>query len=77
MVIKKLEKTQTIEQFIEKGGIVASENANSKEHEWTNFTIRIRKDLSKKIDDVIENRIGISKTAWILEAIQDKLSAKL
>jgi len=77
MVIKKLEKPQNIEEFIEKGGAVASEKINSKEHEWTNFTVRIRKDLSKKIDEVIENRIGISKTAWILEAIQEKLSTKL
>jgi predicted HicB family RNase H-like nuclease len=76
MVIKKLEKVN-VEEFIAKGGQVSSEKDSSNKLEWTNFTLRIRKDLSEKIDVVIADRIGISKTAWILEAIQEKLSTKL
>ena len=72
MVIKKLETTQTVEDFIEKGAEVCGKKEENK-FEWTNFTLRIRKDLSQEIDNVLKNRIGISKTAWILEAIQQKL----
>ncbi len=77
MVIKKLERPKNLEEFVEQGGTIASEKKVGSELEWTNFTLRIRKDLSQRIDDTIQNRIGISKTAWILEAIQDKLNTKL
>jgi predicted HicB family RNase H-like nuclease len=77
MVIKKLEKPSDVEKFIDKGGQVSCDKEPACKLEWTNFTLRIRKDLSEKIDCVIEERIGISKTAWILEAIQEKLNTKL
>ncbi len=43
---------------------------------WLHFTLRIRKDLLEDIEKVLEKRIGISKTAWILEAIQEKLKTE-
>ncbi len=73
MVIKKLEKPKNLEEYVEQGGTVPSEKKMNSEFEWKIFTLRIRKDLSEKINHKIENRIGITKTAWILEAIQDKL----
>ena len=74
MGLRKLEKknSQTIEEIIDRGGSVrADKSENTKE--WKNFAIRIRKDLLSRIDEILEGRIGITKTAWILEAIQEKL----
>lgn len=42
-------------------------------HSWTNFTLRIRNDMLTGIDRVLEETVGISKTGWILQAIQEKL----
>lgn len=75
MAQSKFQKPKSLEEFISEGASVLSDQ--KKHIEWTNFTLRIRKDLSEKIDDAIIDRIGISKTAWILEAIQEKLSTKL
>lgn len=74
MVIRKLEKkeTSTLEDIIDRGGDVIADKKEDKK-EWHLFTLRIRKDISQKIDEALEERIGISKTAWILEAIQEKL----
>ena len=66
MVIKK-----RIEEVIDKGGHVTADN--EAKNEWTNFTLRIKTAMSKEIDDALSKTVGISKTGWILQAIQDKL----
>lgn len=68
MVIKK---KVAIEQVIDKGGRVVSDQEVEKK--WVNFTLRIRADMLKDIDDALEETVGISKTGWILQAIQEKL----
>ncbi len=40
---------------------------------WSNFNLRIRDDMVSGIEEDLENRIGLTKTSWILEAIQEKL----
>ena len=70
MALRKLEKP-SVDQIIDRGGEVSSEKSNEKV--WINFTLRIPKSLLDRIDIQLENRIGLSKTAWILEAIQEKL----
>lgn len=74
MVIRKHKKELTLEDAIKKG---ASVIADQKSKEWAYFSLRIRKDISDDIDQVLEKRIGISKTAWILEAMQEKLRREL
>lgn len=69
MVIKK-----KIEQVIEKGGHVRADQKRS--NEWTNFTLRIKLDMLEDIDEALEETVGISKTGWILQAIQEKLKRK-
>ena len=70
MVIKrKMDK----EEIINRGGQVTADN--EKGNEWTSLNLRIPKGLVKAIDDRRGSRIGISRTAWILEAIQEKMSA--
>ena len=71
MVIKK---KVAIEQVIDKGGRVVSDQEVEKK--WVNFTLRIRADMLKDIDDALEETVGISKTGWILQAIQEKLKRK-
>jgi hypothetical protein len=65
MVVRKLQKV------IDKGSDVSFDKISNRE--WINFSLRIRKDLLKGIDSAIEKRIGMTKTSWILEAIQEKL----
>lgn len=54
--------------FINKGGKAKSDNA-----EWTMVSLRITKNLLKDLDSMRCNRLGMSRNAWILEAIQEKL----
>ena len=75
MGLKKLEKAErpSIEDVIEKGGNVAADKQISQKTEWKNFNLRLRDDISDQIDEALLNRVGLSKTAWILEAIHEKL----
>jgi predicted HicB family RNase H-like nuclease len=78
MVIRKKEEDeeQTIsesvrKQIISKGGSVFSDK--NAEEEWTTVSLRITKELIETIDKELKERIGISRNAWILEAIQQKI----
>jgi len=77
MLAKKIEKILPTEknlekkrrEFIEKGGGVAADDQS----EWKNINLRLKSDMITKIDDIVQNeRIGMNRTAWILEAIQEK-----
>jgi hypothetical protein len=76
MVIKKkLEREETIDQnmrnkIIEKGASVA---ADQDLKEWINISLRITRELIGTIDSGLNTRVGISRNAWILEAIQEKI----
>ncbi len=61
-----------IEQVIEKGGHVSADN-QAETKEWTNFTLRIRTDMLNDIENAVNNSVGISKTGFILQAIDEKL----
>lgn len=56
-------------EIIDKGARVKADNAKG----WSNFNLRIRDDMVAGIEEDLENRIGLTKTSWILEAIQEKL----
>lgn len=70
MVIKR-----KLERVIEKGGHVAADLETDKK-EWANFTLRIKHEMLRDIDDAMQDSVGISKTGWILQAIQEKLRKK-
>lgn len=72
MVIKK--KIE-IEKVIERGGHVGADLETDRK-EWTNFTLRIKNDMLREIDEAMQDTVGISKTGWILQAIQEKLRKK-
>lgn len=71
-MIRKLESKSHLEKIIEKGGSVVSDKLKE-EKKWSVFPLRIRYDISLFIEKCLETRVGLSKTAWILEAIQEKI----
>lgn len=75
MVLKaKIEKKEeSRNEIISRGGHVLADLEEKKKREWMNFCLRIPIDLLDRIEKELEERIGISKTGWILEAIQEKL----
>lgn len=60
-----------VAKAIEKGGNVRADNSN--EDGFTNFNLRISKKMLRELDEALTETVGISKTGWILQAIQDKL----
>lgn len=66
MVVKK---RMELKKVIDKGAEVKADTRK----DWTNFTLRIKGDMLQEIEDAMEGTVGISKTGWILQAIQDKL----
>ncbi len=75
MVLRKLarEGLPSIESIIDRGGEVAADKNKDDSKAWIRFNMRLRKDMSDAIDKLLESRVGISKTGWILEAIQAHL----
>ena len=63
----------TDEQIISRGSPVKADLQEEKE-KWMNFTLRIRKNTLNEIDLALEEMEGLSKTAWILQAIREKLN---
>lgn len=60
-------------EVIAKGGHVLADNEEKKKADWINFCLRIKTKTLERIEKVVEEREGISKTGWILEAIQKEL----
>lgn len=71
-MVRKLEVKSNLEKIIEKGGSVSADKSVDKK-EWRNILIRLRSDMIQELDNVLNKRIGLSRNAWILEAIQEKL----
>jgi len=71
-MIRKLEVKSSLEKMIDKGGSVTADKRKN-ENKYYILNLRIHKKLNEMIEEELEDRIGLSKTAWILEAIQDKL----
>lgn len=69
-----------IEEIINKGGSTGGDKkivtpAQRKKKQSTSYVqLRLPADLLDQIDSVREDRIGISRHAWILEAIQEKIA---
>ena len=63
-----------IDKFITAGGLVAADKKN--QEEWIKILLRIRWDAIQQIDEELKDRMGMTRTAWILEAIQEKLNRK-
>jgi hypothetical protein len=61
-----------IEQFILKGAKVKADSTPKKKVTFIN--LRVPASMLEKIDEELAKTVGISRTGWILQAIQDKLN---
>ncbi len=76
MTIKKKANKETllssIEEVISRGGNVTTES-ESRENPLQKVTLRISKEMLKKIDEQRYLSVKISRNQWILEAILNEL----
>lgn len=70
--LMKKEAKLTDEEIIERGSPVKSDFLEEK-NEWINFNLRVKKKMLREIDIALEDIEGLSKTGFILQAIQEKL----
>lgn len=70
MAISKRIKLQELDKVIAQGGHVS---ADQKKHGWISIQLRLSGDMIESIGSSLKQRIGLSRNAWILEAIQEKL----
>lgn len=70
-ITKRVNRENELEKVINQGGHVS---ADQKKEDWVNIQLRISSDMIEGIGSILkEKRKGLSRNAWILEAIQEKL----
>ena len=69
---RKDEPDVDVDALIEKGAKV-KEDRMAEIRKWIIINVRITETILKEVDKCKSERVGISRTAWILEAIQEKL----
>jgi len=63
-----------IDKLISKGAdIIENDEIKISKNLWTHLNLRIPTSMINEIEQVMKKRVGISRTGWILEAIQEKL----
>ena len=67
---EELEKERM--RIIRQAAPIAEQNTAPKK-EWYNFTLRIKYEMLEEIDEALKEMAGLSKTGFILQAIQEKL----
>ena len=78
MAIKeKIEREDAVkrEKFIEKGGDVPSQKKDK--GEFTNVLTRIPNDVLNQVDNILTRKRWMTRTGWIMEAIEAKLKEEL
>lgn len=74
-VTKKIEKNPPlgdVEAYLSKGGQVQADM--EAQDDWKTICLRIPKKMLKTVDKKVKGRAALTRTAWILEAIQQKLN---
>jgi hypothetical protein len=75
------QKTQNVEDFIQKGGSAAQETEASHdgdEAEVRGLKLRLPAELLKEVDEAVDRRRPVpSRHQWILEAIYEKLEREI
>ena len=72
MSVRGRVSNKRIEEVISGGGEVLADKAKDKT-EWVVSSLRIKKSMLEEIDKALQETVGISRTGWILQAIQEKL----
>lgn len=78
-VRKPLEKTKEeskeqvdVSALINQGAKV-KEDLKKETKEWNVINLRISTEMLQEVDEAVKNRVGITRTGWILEAIHKHL----
>lgn len=66
-----IKKKVEIDSVISKGGQVSSDK--HLQPSWGTLCLRIRNDMLDSVNQKLSDRVGMSRNAWILEAIREKL----
>lgn len=70
VAVRKQLKQVDVDALIEKGAKVKSDKISKKS---VCLNLRIPYYLLQQVDSAFKNRVGMNRTRWILEAIQQKL----
>lgn len=73
---KKPEPKVNVEKLIDKGASVKGESQIQEDKKWTYINLRIPTRMLKDIDDAVNQRVGITRTGWMLETIYERLNEK-
>lgn len=85
MAIRKLIEEQTEipanlekerKRFIQSAGTLQKDSIQEKPVEWKVLQLRIKQEAVNQIDQIVSDTMGISRTGWILQAIEEKLKGK-
>lgn len=71
-VRKPLEKVD-VDALID-GGAKVKEDLKKDLKQWQIINLRISSSMLEEVDQAVNNRVGITRTGWILEAIHEKLN---
>jgi len=71
MPVRKPLAKVNVEALIEKGAKVKEDKD---ERKWVIINLRLSSDMLKNVDECVQERVGIKRTGWILEAIREKLN---
>jgi hypothetical protein len=73
-VRKQLGKVD-VDALIDNGAKV-KEDFKKETKEWSMINLRISREMLEDVDRAVNERVGITRTGWILEAIHEKLKTK-
>lgn len=80
VVNKKIEKKEELrdpDEYLSRGGKVRADMIDEQEiTQWQTISLRIPQEMLKTVDHRVKERAALTRTAWILEAIQQKLKAE-
>jgi hypothetical protein len=70
-------KSIDIDALIEKGANVKEDCKSEEMKKWSFINLRIESKMIKNVDRCVSNRVGITRTGWILEAIDEKIRREI
>lgn len=70
--IEKAKEEIDVDALID-GGAKVKEDYKRESKEWVMVNLRISNTMLNEVDEAVNERVGITRTGWILEAIHEKL----
>lgn len=70
--LEKLKEEVDVDALID-GGAKVKEDLKKETKEWNVINLRISTEMLQEVDEAVKNRVGITRTGWILEAIHKHL----